>query len=112
MCVRTQRCAQGLSTFACAQGLSTFACAQGLSTSKVSLCQAYTSDRYCVLLYKDLGLWVGIRIKKGKHIFSFGRGNNLSEKAIRKIADKVMKKLDQGEDADEVRTWARAECAK
>ena len=78
----------------------------------ISLCQAYTSDRYCVLLYKDLGLWVGIRIKKGKQIFSFGRGNNLSEKAIRKIADKVMKKLDQGEDADDVRAWARAECAK
>ena len=78
----------------------------------ISPCQAYKSDRYCVLLYKDLGVWVGIRIKKGKQIFSFGRDNNLSEKAIRKIADKVMKKLDQGEDADDVRAWARAECAK
>ncbi len=77
----------------------------------ISLCQAYTSD-LLLMLYKDLGLWVGIRIKKGKQIFSFGRDNNLSEKAIRKIADKVMKKLDQGEHADDVRAWARAECAK
>ena len=78
----------------------------------ISPCQAYKSDRYHVELYRDLGVWVGIRIKKGKQIFSFGRDNNLSEKAIRKIADKVMKKLDQGEHADDVRAWAGAECAK
>ena len=76
----------------------------------ISPCQAYKSDRYCVLLYKDLGVWVGIRIKKGKQIFCFGRGCGLTEKSIRMIADKALKKLDEGDEADEVRTWARAEC--
>ena len=45
-------------------------------------------------------------------MFSFGRGNNLGEKKLRKIADKVMKQLDRGEDADAVKAWARAEAAK
>ena len=78
----------------------------------ISPCQAYKSDRYCVMLYRDLGSWIGIRIKKGKQIFSFGRGCDLTEKSIRMIADKALKKLDEGDEADEVRTWARAECAK
>jgi len=78
----------------------------------ISPCQAYTSDRYHVELYRDLGGWVGIRIKKGKQIFCFGRGCGLTEKSIRMIADKALKKLDEGDEADEVRTWARAECAK
>ncbi len=76
----------------------------------ISPCQAYTSDRYHVELYRDLGVWVGIRIKKGKQIFCFGRGCGLTEKSIRMIADKALKKLDEGGEADEVRTWARAEC--
>ena len=79
----------------------------------ISPCQAYTSDRYHVKLWGALGgARAGIRIKKGKQIFSFGRFCGLTEKSIRMIADKALKKLDEGGEADEVRTWARAECAK
>ena len=73
--------------------------------------QAYRSDRYCVLVYRDAGPWVGIRVKNGKQIFSFGRGSGKSEQALRRLADGAMQKLDEGESVDVVRAWARAQAA-
>ncbi len=80
----------------------------------ISPCQAYTSDRYRVRFHLGelSGARAGIFINKGKPLFSFGHGYRLTEKSIRMIADKVLKKLDEGGEADEVKTWARAECIK
>ena len=78
----------------------------------ISPCQAYTSDRYRVKFWGELDGGAAISIKKGKQIFSFGRGCGLTQKSLRMIADKALKKLDEGGEVDEVRTWARAECAR
>ena len=71
--------------------------------------QAYRSEKYCVLLYKDAGPWIGIRIKGGKQVFSFGRGSGKSEKELRALADRVLKRLDDGESEDAAKAWARGQ---
>ena len=100
--MRTQQCAQGLSTFVplMLNGFCDFIM-PGIHKRPV-LCVA-------IQRFRPLGRHSD---QEGQSNFQCGRRTNLSEKAIRKIADKVMKKLDEGDEADEVRTWARAECAK
>jgi hypothetical protein len=77
------------------------------SSSDLRQRQAYNSATWCVLLYQDDGPWIGIRIKGGRQIFSFGYNSGRNEKYLRELADKVLKKLDDGEDKDEVRDWAK-----
>ena len=76
-------------------------------------CKAYKSKKHGSMIYrKDGKLSVGIRVRGGRQIFSFGRSAGLSEQSLRLIGDQVMQKLDEDGDEKEVQEWAEAEAAK
>ena len=79
---------------------------------KLITLQAYRSMTYQVLLYRgDEKRCIGIRIKNGAQIFSFGRKSHMDEAGLRKVADTVLKKLDDGEARDAVKRWADEQTA-
>ena len=61
--------------------------------------------------YKKGG-FIGIAQKFGqkKQIWSFGGKSGKSEKALRKLGDDCVEKLDSGMSPDDVRTWVVAQC--
>ena len=70
--------------------------------------QAVTSEVHLVQWYKKDSV-IGLRHKKGekKQWISFGRGKGWSEKACRKKADELLKKLNDGATEEEVSAWVK-----
>ena len=79
----------------------------------------YKSDTYISLYYKNFNS-IGIRQKKddkdpkknGPQLFSFGRGTHLSEIRLRNYGAQVLKRLDKGEEIEDVKRWVGTEMAK
>ena len=62
-------------------------------------------------MYYKRNCSVGIREKSGDktQIFSFGAGRGLDESTLRGWADRVMRKLDDGESATDVKEWVKSQ---
>lgn len=82
------------------------ACMVYLFPAHVCNYQAVTSEDHGVQWYKNAGV-IGLRHKKGekKQWISWGRGKGWSEKACRKKADEMLKKLNDGATEAEVIAW-------
>jgi len=76
----------------------------------------YKSKNYNTLYYKQNGS-IGIRRKHvagepiGKQLFSFGASSGWTERRIRKLAARVLRKLDDGESTEIVCAWAQGQVA-
>ena len=73
--------------------------------------QDHKDEKYRYMWYKKNGS-IGIAQKFGQktQIWSFGVHSGKSEKALRKLGDDCVEKLDSGMSPDDVRTWVVAQC--